>query len=97
MLIFVSFQRIGGVLGENGDPALALERIRIHHALCDDLIFAERAGLAKHLVDQRRLAVIDVRDDGDITNLHSLEIYPAEWNAKQARDVAADTARVIST
>ena len=62
----------GGVLGENGDSALALERIGIHHALGDDLILAERAGLAEHLVDERRLAVIDVGDDGDVTNLHSL-------------------------
>ena len=41
---------------------------------CDDLIVAERAGLAEHLVDERRLAVVDVRDDGDVTDLHSLEV-----------------------
>ena len=74
MLIFVPFQRMDGVLGENGDAALALERVRVHHALLHDLILAKRAGLAEHLVDQGRLAVIDVRDDGDVTNLHSLEI-----------------------
>ena len=74
MLIFVPCQRMDGVLGENGDAALALERIRVHDALLHDLILAERAGLAEHLVDERRLAVIDVRDDGDVTDFHSLEV-----------------------
>ena len=74
-----------GVLREDGDPALTLERVGVHHALGDDLIVAEGAGLPEHLVDEGRLPVIDVGDDGDVTNLHSLEIYPAEVNAKQAR------------
>ena len=29
---------------------------------------AERPRLAEHLVDERGLAVIDVRDDGDVAN-----------------------------
>jgi hypothetical protein len=33
------------------------------------LIGAKRARLAQQLIDQRRLAVIDVRYDGNITNL----------------------------
>ena len=63
----------GGVLGEDRDPPLTLERVRVHHALLNDLIIAKRAGLAEHLVDEGRLAVIDVRDDSDVTDLHSLE------------------------
>ena len=39
-------------------------------ALLDLLVLAEDPGLAEHLVHQRRLAVIDVRDDGDIANRH---------------------------
>ena len=62
----------GGVLGEDRDAPLALERVGVHHALLHDLIVAERAGLPEHLVDERRLAVIDVGDDGDVANLHSL-------------------------
>jgi hypothetical protein len=33
------------------------------------LIGAKRARLAQQLIDQRRLAVIDVRNDSDITDL----------------------------
>src|SRR5437762_1239934 len=57
-------------LCQDGDAALALELIRIHRPLGDPLVFAERAGLLQQPVDQRGLAVIDVRDDGDIAKLH---------------------------
>ncbi len=60
----------GRVLRENGDSPLALERIGIHHALGDDLVLPERSRLAEHLVYQRRLAVIDVCDNGDVAELH---------------------------
>ena len=56
------------VLRENGDSALTLERIGVHHPLGDDLIISKRARLAEHLVDEGRLAVVDVRDDGDVTD-----------------------------
>jgi hypothetical protein len=60
-----------GVLGEDGDPPLALERVGVHHALLHDLVLAEGPALAEHLVHERGLAVIDVGDDGDVANLHS--------------------------
>jgi len=63
-----------GVLGEDGDAPLPLERVGVHHAFLDHLILTERSGLAEHLVDERGFAVVDVRDDGNITNLHSREM-----------------------
>ena len=59
-----------GRLGENGDPALLFEVVRIHRALFDTLVVAESAGLAEELIDQRRLAVIDVRDDRHVAEAH---------------------------
>ena len=56
-----------GVLGEDRDPLLALEVHRVHHPLGDVLALAEGAGLPQHLVDQRRLAVVDVGNDGDVS------------------------------
>ena len=41
----------------------------MHRALFHALVVAEGAGLAEQLVDQGRLAVIDVRDDGDVAEL----------------------------
>jgi len=55
---------------ENGDAAFALEIIRIHRALGNFLVFAERAGLGEELIDEGRFAVVDVRDDRDIADIH---------------------------
>ena len=57
-------------LGEDCDPPLLLEVVRIHRPLLDALIVAEGAGLAEELVDKRRFAVIDVGDDRDVTQIH---------------------------
>jgi hypothetical protein len=59
----------GGVLGEDRDPLLALEVHRVEDALGDLLVLPERAGLPEHRVDERRLAVIDVRDDRDVADV----------------------------
>ena len=58
----------GGILGENGDAALALEITGVHDAVDDRLIFAVHAALLEHLIDQRGLAVVNVRDDCNIPN-----------------------------
>ena len=59
----------GGVLGQNGDAALAFEVVGVHDAFGDVLVGAEDAGLVEHGVDQRGLAVVDVGDNGDIANI----------------------------
>ena len=59
----------GRVLGQDRDPLLALEVHRVEHALVDVLVRAERAGLPEHRVDERRLAVVDVRDDRDVAEI----------------------------
>ena len=56
----------GRVLGEDGDAPLAFEVVAVHHALDDTLVGAEDPALMEHRVDQRGLAVVDVRDDGDV-------------------------------
>jgi hypothetical protein len=59
-----------GDLGEDGDTPLALEVIRIERALGHTLVLAEGAGLLKQAVDQGRLAMIDMGDDGDVAEVH---------------------------
>ena len=58
-----------GVLRQDRDAALALERVRVHDALGHGLARIERAGLLQELIDERGLAMIDVRDDGDVAKL----------------------------
>jgi len=68
----VPFDR--GGLRQNGDAAFLFQVGRVHGALFDALVVAEGAGLAEKLVDERGLAMVDVRDDRDITQGHVLPL-----------------------
>ena len=59
-----------GALGEDGDAPLALEVVRVHRPLGDSLILAVAARLLQQLVDQRGLAMVDMGDDGDVSQVH---------------------------
>ena len=59
-----------GRLGEDGDAALALEVVGIEGPLDRGLVLAEGAGLLEQGVDQRGLAMVDVRDDRDVADIH---------------------------
>ena len=62
----------GGILGEDGDAALALEVVGVHDAVDDLLIFAVHAALLEHFVDEGGLAVVDVGDNGYIAKFFIL-------------------------
>ena len=57
----------GGVLGQDRDAALALQIVGVHDALDDFLMLAICTALLEHFVDQRGLAVVNVGDDGDVS------------------------------
>ncbi len=57
------------VLGKDRDAAFAFERIRVHDARRDVLPFAKDAALFEHGVHEGRLAVIDVSDNGDVSEV----------------------------
>ena len=59
----------GRVLGQNGNAALALLIVGVHDAVRVLTVFAKSTGLLQHAVDQRGLAMVNVRDNGNITEL----------------------------
>jgi hypothetical protein len=59
----------GGVLREDGDALLTLEVTTVHRAVGDVVVFTEGPRLPEHLVDQGGLSVVDVGDDGDVTEI----------------------------
>ena len=63
----------GGVFRKDRDAALPLDVARVHDALLHLLVLPERAALTEHSVHQRRLAVIDMRDDGNVSDIFSLD------------------------
>ena len=75
----------GDVLGQDGDAALALQRVGVEHGVLH-LAVAEVAALAQQGIDQRRLAVVDVGDDGDVSDVvtHLVHIVNA-LKAKEKR------------
>ena len=58
-----------GILGQNGDAALALQVVGIEDAFGHLLVGVKDIGLAQHAIDQRGLAVIDMGDDGNVANV----------------------------
>ena len=65
----------GGGLGEDGDPAFALLIIGVHRPFDGGLVGAENAGLRQQLIDECGLAMIDVGDDGDISEGHEVRFW----------------------
>ena len=59
----------GRVLREDGDALLALQVHGVHDAVLDVGALAEGAGLPQHGVDEGGLAVVDVGDDGDVSQI----------------------------
>jgi len=57
------------VLGEDGDAPLSFQVVRVENPFHHLLIAAEDVRLAQHSVNQRRLAVINMRDDRHIANV----------------------------
>ena len=58
-----------GVLGQDGDAALSFLRVRVHDQIGHLLTGAEDMAVTQHRVDEARLTVVDVRDDGDVAEV----------------------------
>ena len=56
-----------GVFGQNGDAALTLLIIRVHDALSARHFSVQRTGLLQQAIHQRRFAMVDVSNNGDVT------------------------------
>ncbi len=63
-----------GVLREDRDPLLALQVTGVHHAVGHHLglVHGEGTRLAEHRIHEGGLAVVDVRDDGDVAQVGGL-------------------------
>ena len=77
------------VLGQNRDALFPFEIHRIEDAVGNILVLSERASLPEHGVDERRLAMVDVGDDRDVTEIlaggHSTRVAAAQGFAGASR------------
>ena len=69
MLILIVAVVDGDVLGQDRDAALALQIVGVEDPLALELRGPELPRLAEHRVDQRRLAVVNVGDDGHVSDV----------------------------
>ena len=63
----------GGILGQDGDAALPLQIVGVHHPFHCLLILTVYAALLEHLIHQRSLAVVDVGNNGDVSQFIILQ------------------------
>ena len=59
----------GDVLREDRDTAFLLEIVGVEDPFAGELAGSKLSALAKQAVDEGRLAVVDVGEDGDITDV----------------------------
>src|ERR1039458_9972728 len=74
----------GRVLGQDGDAALAIQLVGVHHALDVGLVGAKSAALVQHGIHQGGLSVVHVRDDGDVANTLAQNRCPSSWGKPRA-------------
>ena len=75
----------GGVLGQNGNAALPLQIAGVHHAVHHGLVLPVHAGLLEHLIHQSGLAMIDVGDNGNISQILISHIQSSSYYLRQDR------------
>jgi len=63
--------RDGNVFGENGDASFSFEIVGVENLLSCQLCITELPALAEHAIDECSFAVIDVSDDGNVSEIIS--------------------------
>ena len=61
----------GSVLGQNGDTTLTLDIVGVHDTFCNFLIGAEYAALFQKFIYQSRFAVVNMGNDGNVSDIFS--------------------------
>ena len=87
----------GDVLGQDRDPPFALQVVGVEDLLADQLRIAVAAALAQHAIDERRLAVVDVGDNGDVADVltsHQFNLLENSQRRRLACDVGVAIARL---
>jgi hypothetical protein len=80
------------VLREDRDTPFAFEHVGVHDPVWRRGTRSERAGLLQQLVDKRGLAVIDVGDNGDVTELFQDGHGIRYWGRERPRIIESEMA-----
>ncbi|ELO88366.1 hypothetical Protein SEEE5621_18176, partial [Salmonella enterica subsp. enterica serovar Enteritidis str. 6.0562-1] len=58
-----------GVFSEDSNTTLFLQIVGVHHSLLSFGTRVERTGLLEQLINQGSFTMVNVRDDGDVTQI----------------------------
>ena len=72
---FCAFVVYCRVFGKYGNAAFTLDVVAVHYAFGNHFVCAEDTVLFQQLVHKRRLAVVNVRDNCNVSNVGSLHKY----------------------
>ncbi|CUP80723.1 Uncharacterised protein [Bacteroides xylanisolvens] len=65
-----------GIFRQDRDAAFTFQWIRVHDTFCDLLVISENVALLQHGIDQSRLTMVDVSDDGNVADIFSFHFFP---------------------
>jgi hypothetical protein len=92
-LMFLGAPYDRGAFCEDRDATLALQLVRVERPLGDLLVGAKGSRLAQQLVDQRRFAVVDMRDNRNVADIHAhqaqTELIPCPGSSRAPTSSAA--------
>ena len=88
---FYAIMHNSSIFGQNSDTTFTLQIVGVHNALFHMLVRTENAALLQHRIDQGGLAMVNVGNNGYITNivsnhgpiLSSLQSYQININKKK--------------
>jgi len=69
ILMWVPSQLTAQFLAKNRDATFFFDGVVVHHRVDDFFVLGKGAGLAQQLVDHGGFAMVNVGDDGDVTDL----------------------------
>ena len=73
---FYTVMHHGCVLGEDGDSSFSFQRIRVHDTFSHFLVVSENMALLQHGIYESRFTMVDMRDNGNVTNTFSFHFFP---------------------
>ena len=65
----------GCILGKNRDSAFPFERIAVHDAILNLLIFTENTALLEHLIDESCFAMVNMGNDCNVPNVFAADFH----------------------
>ena len=79
-----------GIFCQNGNASFPFNRVGVHDTFCHFLVISENMALFQHGIHKSRLAMVDMGDNGNVTDIFSFHFFffpPRVYSKKQCISV----------